>query len=103
MNRLLPAPTGHHAIAQGNALGAWDIRPTNFPSPERATWFARERMDRHAMFRPFSFHRAPRWGFEPFGGTPIEPFGDTPMNRVLLAPMGHYAIAQGNALDSEGA
>ncbi len=39
MNRLFPTPTGYHAIAQGNALGSWDIRPTNFPSPERATWF----------------------------------------------------------------
>ena len=33
MRHRFPAPTGHDAIAQGNALG---IRPKTFPSPEGA-------------------------------------------------------------------
>ena len=112
MNRLFRAPTGHHAIAQGNALGSW---VHTFSSPERAAWFYGT-MDGSAWNIPplqggisygpcsqgvaLGFHRTPRWGFEPFGGTPIEPSGDNPMNRLLPIPTGHHAIAQGNALGS---
>ena len=40
MSRPFPAPKGHHAIAQGNALG---MAPKIFPSPERAARFAGSR------------------------------------------------------------
>jgi hypothetical protein len=112
MKRVLPAPTGRHAIAQGNALGSWAY---TFPSPERATCFYAVPFNSKRNIPPLQggnsfgpcpqgvalgFHRTPRWGFEPFGGTPIEPSGDNPMNRLLPIPTGHHAIAQGNALGS---
>ena len=76
MKSVLPAPTGHHAIAQGNALGIWSH---TFPSPERATCFYGT-MDGSACNIPprqdgisygpcpqgvaLDYRRAPLWGFE---------------------------------------
>ncbi len=99
MNRMFPAPTGHYAIAQGNALGSW-AHP--FASPEGAAWFYGT-MDGSTHNIPplqggisygpcscsqgvaLGFHRTPRWGFESFGGDP--------MNRLLPTPSGYHATA----------
>ena len=52
MSRPFPAPTGHHAIAQGNALG---IRPPTVPRPEGAQpgTGIRRGVVRGDGFRPF--------------------------------------------------
>ena len=116
ISRPFPAPTGHHAIAQGNALG---IRPQTVPRPEGAQSGTGIRRDafRGDGFRPFragnhfwdctqgvalGYPILPRWGKNQggvgSGGGRRIPNGCRVMFRLFPAPTGHHAIAQGNAL-----
>ena len=107
MIRHFPAPKGHHAIAQGNALGMVPKKPSlalkgrnlaanagavNSTPPGSAPSGREVISDIQPRALPWAIASSP------VGAWPWIQTGGCPMNRYFSAPKGHHVKAQGNAL-----